>query len=280
MTIRRARPDDADFLVGLLTHEEVAPYLAAVRPNDRESVLAGIERSQQEPGDFGVFVIEVDGRLAGVMEVERINRCSRIAHLGGLAVHPDFRGRRVADEAAREFQRHLLLDLGLHRLQLEVYGFNERAVHHAERVGFVREGVKRKAYRRHGEWVDGVLYGLVREDLGLSPGVDALYEYVARHNDGVRSGDWEPLGECFADGAVLEFNGVDAGPWTGRDEIVTAYRERPPGDEVRILDAEEVGPTVVARYAWAAEPSRAAGSLAATLAGRELARLVVSVERG
>jgi hypothetical protein len=25
--------------------------------------------------------------------------------------------------------------------------------------------VKRKAYRRHGEWVDGVVYGLLREDL-------------------------------------------------------------------------------------------------------------------
>ena len=71
----------------------------------------------------------------------------------------------MADEAARLFQRHLLFDLGYHRLQLEIYGFNERAMAHAERAGFVREGVRRKAYQRHGEWVDGVIYGLVREDL-------------------------------------------------------------------------------------------------------------------
>jgi RimJ/RimL family protein N-acetyltransferase len=93
------------------------------------------------------------------------NARSRIANLGSLAVHPDFRGRRLADEAARLFQRHLIYDLGFHRLQLEIYGFNERAQHHAERAGFVREGVRRKAYDRHGEWVDGVIYGLVREDL-------------------------------------------------------------------------------------------------------------------
>ena len=36
---------------------------------------------------------------------------------------------------------------------------------HAERAGFVHEGARRLAYWRHGEWVDGVLYGLVREDL-------------------------------------------------------------------------------------------------------------------
>ena len=92
-------------------------------------------------------------------------RRSRIAHLGGLAVHPDFRGRRLADEAARLLQRHLIDELGFHRLELEIYGFNERASAHAERAGFVREGVKRKAYRRGDGWVDGVLYGLVAEDL-------------------------------------------------------------------------------------------------------------------
>ena len=109
-------------------------------------------------------MIEVDGERAGAMEYERVNVRSRIVQLGGLAVHPSFRGRRVADEAARQLQR-LLFDLGFHRLQMEIYGFNERAQRHAERAGFVREGVRRKAYRRHGEWVDGVLYGLVAEDL-------------------------------------------------------------------------------------------------------------------
>jgi RimJ/RimL family protein N-acetyltransferase len=49
---------------------------------------------------------------------------------------------------------------------MEVYGFNERALRHAERAGWVREGVRRKAYWRNGEWVDGVLFGLVEEDLG------------------------------------------------------------------------------------------------------------------
>ena len=80
------------------------------------------------------------------MGFEVANKRSRIANLGSLAVHPDFRGRRLADEAARLFQRHLIFDLGYHRLQLEIYGFNERAQAHAERAGFVREGVRRKAY--------------------------------------------------------------------------------------------------------------------------------------
>ena len=163
--IRRAEPDDADFLVELMTSEDVEPYMAVVRPRDRDGMLAEIQRSRAEPEEFGRFVIEVDGERAGLMGFEIANRRSRIANLGSLAVHPGFRGRRLADEAAQLFQRHLLFDLGFHRLQLEIYGFNERAQQHAERAGFLREGVRRKAYWRNDEWVDGVIYGLVREDL-------------------------------------------------------------------------------------------------------------------
>jgi len=165
VSIRRARLDDVEFLVELFTHEDVEPFLAAVRPKERDAVAEEIARSDADPEAFGVFVIEVDGHRAGTMHFERANRRSRIADLGGLAVHPDFRGGRVSDEAARLFQRHLIRDLGFHRVQLEVYGFNERAMRHAERSGFTREGVRRKAYWRNEEWVDGVLFGLVAEDL-------------------------------------------------------------------------------------------------------------------
>jgi RimJ/RimL family protein N-acetyltransferase len=164
VTIRRAREDDVEFLVALVTHEDVGPFLSASRPRTAEAILADVERSTAELEAFGLFVIEVEGARAGTMRFTRSNERSRIADLGGLAVHPDFRGGKVADEAARLFGEYLFDELGFHRLQLEVYGFNERALRHAERAGFAREGVRRNAWWRNGEWVDGVLFGLVAED--------------------------------------------------------------------------------------------------------------------
>jgi RimJ/RimL family protein N-acetyltransferase len=170
--LRRAEWEDVDFLVELMSHEEVQPFLATVA-RDRGDLLDEIDRSLAEPGEFGRFVIEAqdDGewRCAGALGFEMRNRRSRIAFLQRLAVHPDFRGRKLGDGAARLMQRHLIFDLDYHRLELEVYGFNERAIAHAERAGFVREGVKRRAYRRGSEWVDGVLFGLTREDLDAGP---------------------------------------------------------------------------------------------------------------
>ncbi len=165
VSIRRATEDDLDFIVGLLNDDDIEPFLAASRPRDAETVGEELRAFEAAPDEGGVFIIEVPEGRAGMMEFSLSNRRSRIAHLGALAIHPAFRGRRLADEAARQFQRHLIFDLGFHRLQMECYGFNERAIRHAERAGWVREGVKRKAYDRHGEWVDGVMFGLLREDL-------------------------------------------------------------------------------------------------------------------
>ena len=163
--LRRATADDAEFLVELYDHEDVDPFLGPRRARTRDEMLEEIERSQREPETFGRMIIELDGERAGALGYRQVNERSRIARLEGIAVHPSFRGRRLADEAARLVQRYLIFELDYHRLELACYGFNVRAIVHAERSGFVREGVKRKAYLRNGEWQDAVEFGLVREDL-------------------------------------------------------------------------------------------------------------------
>lgn len=168
--LRRAEPGDVDFLVGLGNHPDVDPFLGVRRARDAEALAEQIERSQASPGEFGRFVIETETAAgwapAGTLGFHLVNERSRIAHVEALALLPEFRGRGLADAAARELQRHLIFELGFHRLELECYAYNEPAIRHAERAGFRREGVKRKAYERNGEWVDSVVFAIVREDLG------------------------------------------------------------------------------------------------------------------
>jgi hypothetical protein len=80
-----------------------------------------------------------------------------------------------------------------------------------------------------------------------------MESHVTRFNEGVRSGDWEPMLARFADDAELRFENVPAGPFVGLDEIRRAYREQPPDDEIRLLgiqDDDEDG-RVTAGFAWA-----------------------------
>lgn len=164
--MRRATADDVDWLWSLYGDAEVEPFLGSGHGTDREAIVEEVERSQREPKRFGRLILELDGERAGAMGFSEISERHRIAGLERLAVHPSFRRRGVADEGARLLQGYLLLELDYHRLELACYGFNDAAIRHAERVGFVREGVKRKAYMRHGEWQDAVLFALLRDDLG------------------------------------------------------------------------------------------------------------------
>jgi len=165
IALRRARTVDVDWLVALYSSDDVEPFLSGRRPRDAETIAAEIERSEREPELSGLMLIEVDGARAGALAYEEVSGPHRIVHLEGLAVDPDFRGRRLADDAARLAQRYLVDELGYHRIELACYGFNERAIAHAERSGFVREGVKRRAFLRHGEWQDAVLFALLAEEL-------------------------------------------------------------------------------------------------------------------
>jgi hypothetical protein len=79
-----------------------------------------------------------------------------------------------------------------------------------------------------------------------------MESHVARFNDGVRSGDWEPMLASFADEAELHFENVSAGPFVGLDEIRRGYLGRPPDDQIQLLgiqDDEQDG-RVTAAFAW------------------------------
>jgi RimJ/RimL family protein N-acetyltransferase len=167
--LRRAGAEDIGFLVDLAAHPETEPFLAGISPWEEGEVREALRASAAEPDAHGRFVVEVpEGagwRPAGGLGFAIQSRRSRVAYLFGVMIDPAHRGRGLAERSARLVALHLIRELGYHRVQLEVYGFNERALRLFERAGFVREGARRKAYWRHDDWHDGVMFGLVEEDL-------------------------------------------------------------------------------------------------------------------
>jgi RimJ/RimL family protein N-acetyltransferase len=63
-------------------------------------------------------------------------------------------GHGYGTEATRLMVEHAFQTLGLHRVALSVFAFNERAIRSYRRVGFVLEGRSREAIWRDGRWWD------------------------------------------------------------------------------------------------------------------------------
>ena len=73
------------------------------------------------------------------------------------------RGRGYGSDALKCFIKKLF-QKGVHRFDTEVYGFNTVAQNFLEKLGFVREGVKREAFFDGETYVDFVVMGLLQED--------------------------------------------------------------------------------------------------------------------
>ncbi|MGW3284712.1 GNAT family N-acetyltransferase [Streptomyces sp. NPDC001002] len=116
-------------------------------------------------------------------------------------IGPRGRGRGIGTEATRLIVGHGFEQLGLHRVELEVYGTNHRAIRVYEKVGFVVEGVRREASLRDGEWVDAILMGLLDR------------EWAARNR--VESGSTDGLDDN-PDSGLNGLNGLNARGSTAR----------------------------------------------------------------
>lgn len=151
--IRPLQPGDAGALRRFMTDPEVANLLFEELGGEPPSawLLGAMIFFQSLAGapDFGI--VEKDGRLVGAVRLWRVSERNRSAMLTIYLGEKRVWNRGYGQDALRLVLRHAFGSMGLHRVELHVFDFNERAIACYERVGFVREGVRREAlFREHG----------------------------------------------------------------------------------------------------------------------------------
>lgn len=113
-----------------------------------------------------VWVIEVDGAVAGIIQAwEEPNPEYRHAGID-LALRGDVQGRGLGPEAIRVVARWLFKRRGHHRLTIDPRADNANAIRAYAKAGFRPVGVMR-AYERDadGRWHDGLLMELLVGEL-------------------------------------------------------------------------------------------------------------------
>jgi RimJ/RimL family protein N-acetyltransferase len=82
----------------------------------------------------------------------------------GYQVHPRFRRRGYARQAACLLVNHLFDALPLERIQATMVVDNAISCRVAEEAGLRRDGLYRRVTFLHGRWTDVYLYSIVRDD--------------------------------------------------------------------------------------------------------------------
>jgi RimJ/RimL family protein N-acetyltransferase len=145
------------------------PELRRLTGTHREFTLEEIEQwcaSRAEQTDrVDLAVLDAaDKRYLGdlaLFDVDRANAsaCYRIALSGKGNL-----GRGYGTEATSLVLDYAFDAIGLHRVWLEVFAFNERAIRAYRRCGFVVDGRLRDALRWNGQWHDALAMSALSTD--------------------------------------------------------------------------------------------------------------------
>jgi RimJ/RimL family protein N-acetyltransferase len=134
----------------------------AWRPLSPDSELSPF-RMSDPTDDFVSFSVEELSKgheLAGAAVLHGIDEHNRSAHIG-ISLRPAFRGRGLGIDTVRVLCEYGFRIRGLHRIGIETLSDNDAMLRTAERVGFVREGVWRKAAWVNGDFVDEAFFGML-----------------------------------------------------------------------------------------------------------------------
>jgi RimJ/RimL family protein N-acetyltransferase len=155
VVLRPATHDDLPWLLALARGYEVEPFLA---PGADEGLADAVARGE------ALIAEGRDGRAVGAVRAMVVNVHSRIWAIRTLMIDPAARGRGLGVAVVHAVTARLFAEHEVHRIEAEVYGFNAGGLRVFEAAGFVREGTRRRAYRRHEAWQDGVTFGLLVSD--------------------------------------------------------------------------------------------------------------------
>ena len=137
----------------------------APEPLQRGAVEKLFEDREKSPKDDS-FAIHRSGEdePLGVISLTNIKEANASADLSVIVGDEKDRDQGLGTEAIWVILRYAFEDLGLHRVSLSVFEFNERAITSYEKLGFKEEGRLRQVIRRDGESHDAILMRILASE--------------------------------------------------------------------------------------------------------------------
>jgi RimJ/RimL family protein N-acetyltransferase len=168
-TLRELRADDAPSLLAMLTTEEVSRFISPP-----PTTVEGFERfiawthRERMAGNYACFAIVPAGMTTaiGIFQVRSLEPGFGIAEWG-FAMGSQYWGSGMFAEGARLMLDFVFDTIGAARLEARAATANGRGNGALRKIGAVQEGVLRRSFRRHGQYHDQVLWGILADDWRL-----------------------------------------------------------------------------------------------------------------
>ena len=164
--LRAPRAEDAEAFYEWFNDPVATTGLGVRYPVTRQVERDWVQDNAEPKPERHSFAVEThDGTLLGTCGLFDISEEHRSAELGVALMDPRQWGKGYGTDTVRTLCRYGFDALKLHRIQLLVFAFHERAIATYERAGFVREAVAREAHWGNGRYYDDVYMSLLEGEL-------------------------------------------------------------------------------------------------------------------
>lgn len=143
---------------------EVARLTGCKEEFTKEEIYDFFARSLEEDGRYFFLIIGPDENIIGECVINEVNRKLRYSDFRIAIYHSTERQKGIGTWATETVRDFAFEELGLHRLELEVYSFNPRAERVYLKAGFRREGVLRDAVKDGDRYADVILMAQLEEE--------------------------------------------------------------------------------------------------------------------
>jgi len=109
------------------------------------------------------LAIIVDHVLKGLIGLNSIDHLNRNASIG-YWISKDMEGQGIMTKSLRKLIEFSFQKLEFHRLEIRCALNNHKSKKIAERLGFEKEGILKKAIAHYGHYFDAYLYALLKEN--------------------------------------------------------------------------------------------------------------------
>ncbi|HME51519.1 MAG TPA: GNAT family protein [Candidatus Lokiarchaeia archaeon] len=167
-TLRLVDSNDLDSIMEWWNTYETRRFLLTYIPYSRsqeEEWIKGTIAKANEKQEFAFAIINnKDGKFLGTCSLMKIDWIYRSA-VAGIAIHnPDNQDKGYGSDSLISLLKFGFRMLNLHRIELSVFEFNDRAKHVYENVGFTQIGRKRKQIFFEGVYYDEILMDFLSDE--------------------------------------------------------------------------------------------------------------------
>ncbi len=183
--LRDARPLERELLDnrGWLREWEATNPRGPMSFDTRASIRA--LQANARSGQGLPFIVEVDGELAGQLNVSGIAYGSTSSASTGYWIAERFAGAGATPTAVALTTDYCFQQLGLHRMEICIRPENSKSLRVVEKLGFRPEGVRPRYLHIDGAWRDHASFALTVED--VPGGLLARWRAARADHDAERS---------------------------------------------------------------------------------------------